>query len=203
MKKIILATESKYKKSLFSRLNLTFESIAADIDESPQPGENAKELSARLAREKALAVSSSETRDCWIIGADQAAACGNKLVSKPNTHECAVADLKAYSGNRVAFYTSVCIASPDKVSPDKSHTEICDQTRVHFRELSDADIENYLLVEQPYDCAGAFKAEGLGISLFSSIESTDPTALIGLPLIQLANVLRQQGFDCYRTDSDK
>lgn len=193
MRKIILATESKYKKSLFSRLNLAFESVAADIDETPKSGESAKALAARLAKEKALAISGlKEGVQYWIIGADQAASCGNNLIGKPKTHERAVADLKIYADNTVVFYTSACV-----LSPDNRFFHVSDKTTVNFRDLSNEEIENYLRIEQPYDCAGAFKAEGLGISLFDSIESFDPTALIGLPLIQLADLLRKQGFDCY------
>lgn len=193
MQKIVLATESTYKKALFSRLNLNFDSVAANVSEIALENEQAETLAARLAREKAEELKSrGEHKYDWVIGADQAAQCGKYLVSKPGTHQQAAKDLSIYSGNKVDFYTAVCV-----MPPEQSPIEFTDKTSVLFRNLAAHEIENYLRIEQPYDCAGAFKAEGLGITLFNSIESEDPTALIGLPLIKLAQALRSQGLNCY------
>lgn len=194
MSKIVLATTSIYKQQLFERLHLNFCSIAADIDESPRPDEDAQMVATRLAREKALKVAESETGSV-VIGADQCAQCDQQLVFKPGSHDKAVADLLRYSGNQVEFYTAVCV-----LTPDEKPLEFVDRTLVHFRMLNQQEIENYLHIEQPYDCAGAFKAEGLGISLFRSLETSDPTAIVGLPLIQLSQTLRDLGFDCYSDD---
>lgn len=195
MSKIILATTSKYKKQLFGRLNLTFAASAANICETPRSGEGAASAAKRLAYEKAHKIANS-VKDCLIIGADQCAQCGDKLVFKPGSHEQAVAELSAYSGRSVDFYTSVCV-----LTPDGGNEQFTNKTVVHFRTLTQQEIDAYLRIEQPYDCAGAFKAEGLGISLFRSIETTDPTAIIGLPLIQLSQALRDLGFDCYSASS--
>ena len=191
MQNIILATNSKYKQQLFQRLNLKFEAESADIDESPHRGEDAPTLAKRLAHQKAVKLAKLK-KGCWIIGADQCAQNRDTLVSKPLSHAHAVEDLQAYSGNRVEFYTSVCL-----ISPDGQSEQFTDKTVVEFRILNLLEIENYLRIEQPYDCAGSFKAEGLGISLFHAIKTEDPTAIIGLPLIQLSQTLRDQGFDCY------
>lgn len=193
MANIVLATESKYKKELFSRLNINFNCIAAHIDETAFENESAKALSCRLAEQKAVHVFDQLGEPSYVVGADQAAECDGKIVSKPMTHEQACEDLKRYSGKIFSFYTAVyCL------SPDKTGVELMDVTKASFRHLSDAEIDRYLRKEQPYDCAGAFKSEGLGISLFDAIESQDPTALIGLPLIQLAKFFRDQGFDLYQ-----
>ena len=193
MANIVLATESKYKKELFSRLNLSFTSMAAKIDETPLDQETAKALAQRLARQKATHIYDRLDQRCYVIGADQAAECGGQIIAKPMTHERACEDLRRYSGNTISFYTAVCC-----FFPDGSSTDLIDITKVSFRDLSESEIEQYLKKEQPYDCAGAFKSEGLGISLFESIESNDPAALIGLPLIQLATFFREQGFDLYK-----
>lgn len=193
MKKIILGTESAYKKSLFRRLNLEFESAPPKIDESPRANETAMALAQRLAREKAEHIfDHGGYNDSWVIGADQTAEADQVVIGKPGTHAQAVADLTKFSGNEIFFFTAACV-----LSPAGECFEMLDKTQVRFRELTAEEIENYLRIEQPYDCAGAFKSEGLGITLFESIESSDPSALIGLPLIQLASILRAQGFDCY------
>ena len=193
----MLATQSPYKKALFSRLNIAFVDVAAHIDESPKPNEAAPALARRLAEEKAqkvysLHTSTSTESPLIVIGADQVAACNDRLISKPNTHERALTDLLAASGKTMTFYTAASVLSPDKPTQ-----HILDETKVHFRDLTTEEIDQYLAKETPYDCAGAFKAEGLGISLFKSIESQDPTALVGLPLIQLSHCLRGLGLDLY------
>ena len=195
MLEIVLATTSIYKQQLFRRLNIPFRTMAADISETSQPGENAEYVAKRLAQEKAQKIANS-AKDCLIIGADQCAQCDEKLVHKPGSHHGALLDLQEYSGKQIVFYTSVCL-----ITPGGEIAQFTDKTSVHFRTLTHEEIENYLRIEQPYDCAGAFKAEGLGISLFSSFETTDPTAIIGLPLIQLSQALRDLGFDCYSASS--
>lgn len=193
--KIALATESTYKKKLFSRLNLEFSAQAANIDETPLADEAAIALAARLAEEKALSTKrAGDASDLWIIGADQTAQCDEKLVFKPGSYQQAVEDLRRYSGQSLDFYTAVYVSTPKGAD-----AAFIDKSSVQFRALSLEEIENYLRLEQPYDCAGAFKAEGLGITLFESITSSDPTALIGLPLIWLGNFLRKQGFNSYST----
>lgn len=197
MKKIVLATESRYKKSLFSRLKLDFISVAADINETPLLEETAAALAKRLATEKSEKIANShEFSKSWVIGADQSAQNGNNLVFKPGSHDQAVIDLLSYSGKKLDFYTAACVISPEGV---KAH--FMDKTSVVFRELSTDEVDRYLHIDKPYDCAGAFKVESLGISLFQSITSVDPTALIGLPLIQLGSYLQSQGFDCYHNNS--
>lgn len=190
---IILATESAYKQSLFKRLNLEFSAKAANVDETPLIDETARNMAGRLAKTKALEIKRvRDTPDQWIIGADQTAQCNEVLVSKPSSHEQAVQDLHQYAGNILDFYTAVYVATPEG---EDEH--FIDKTSVKFRDLTSDEIENYLRIEKPYDCAGAFKAEGLGISLFEYMTSSDPTALIGLPLIWLGNFLRSQGFNSY------
>ncbi len=184
---LILASGSSYRRQLLERLGIPFEVQAADIDESRKPGEPARELALRLAREKAAAIA-AKNPDAWVIGSDQTLALGEDILGKPGNHENAVAQLQRLSGQKVRFYTSLCLIIPGG-SPQLELTEIA----VSFRQLSDQEIENYLQQEPAYDCAGSCKAEGLGITLVESISSDDPTALIGLPLIQLRRLLAQAG----------
>lgn len=173
---------------LLKRLEQTFECISPDLDESPLPGETPVQLVKRLAREKAAKVSSDHPA-AIVIGSDQTALFNQQIVGKPGTHDRAWQQLEQFSGHSVEFLTAVSVLCTD--SGFEEH--YTDRTVVHFRELQADEIERYLQKEQPYDCAGSFKAEALGVVLFERIESDDPTALIGLPLIATAAMLRRAG----------
>lgn len=185
---IVLASTSRYRAELLRRLLDDFEQIAPDVDERPLPGETPAARAARLAAAKATAVSKGWP-EALVIGSDQVAALGEVVLHKPGSFEKAREQLRASSGNIIDFFTGVCVID--------GHTEHLrtwsDHTRVIFRELSDDEIERYVARERPLGCAGSFKSEGAGIALFERIESNDPTALIGLPLIALARLLRQAG----------
>lgn len=171
-----------------SRFGIPFECCSPDIDESAAVSETPIDLVTRLAREKAQSVSQSNRR-AVVIGSDQVAVFKDRIIGKPGNHEAAVQQLSSFSGQVVEFLTAVSVQCLDK-----GFTELhIDTTRVHFRVLETAEIERYLQAEQAYDCAGAFKAESLGIVLFERISSEDPTALIGLPLIHTAAMLRRAG----------
>jgi septum formation protein len=173
---------------LLSRLRIPFDVVAPDVDETPYPGELPTVLSTRLALAKAQAVACTGT---WTIGSDQVATLNGLPIGKPGHHEAARLQLQASSGRTVQFHTALALVDFDR---GLSRVERID-TRVHFRELSSAEIEAYLLAEQPYDCAGSAKCEGLGIALLEAIEGDDPTALIGLPLIRLSSWLREWGWN--------
>lgn len=185
---LILASTSPYRKTLLARLGLPFETMGPALDETPRAGELAGELAVRLAAEKAESVGAS---NAIVIGSDQTAALGTALLAKPGSHEAALEQLRACQGQPVVFHTAVVVL--DGATGRRLHT--VDRTRVHFALLADAELERYLHAEQPYDCAGGFKAEGLGIALFERIESSDPTGLVGLPLIWLSRTLRTLGLD--------
>lgn len=185
---LILASSSKYRKKLLQRFNIPFDCRSPDIDESPKAHESPFELVGRLATEKAQSVS-TENPQAVVIGSDQIAVFEGRIVSKPGGHEMARQQLSSFSGQVVEFQTAVsviCHASGFQ----EQHT---DSTRVSFRQLQSDEINRYLESDKPFDCAGAFKAESLGIVLFESITSEDPTALIGLPLIRTAAMLRRAG----------
>lgn len=191
--KLILASGSPYRRELLSRLHIPFEVKPADIDESQKTGETARELALRLAEEKASAIA-TYMPDAWVIGSDQTLALdtGNaeEILGKPGNHENAVTQLLKLSGQEVHFYSSLCLMAADKFK----ETGLC-EIAVRFRELTLEEIEHYLGLEPAYDCAGSCKAEGLGITLVEYIRSDDPTALIGLPLIQLRQMLAKAGLD--------
>jgi septum formation protein len=185
---LILASSSKYRKLLLSRFGIPFECFSPDIDESAAVSESPIDLVTRLAREKAQSVSQFNRR-AVVIGSDQVAVFKGRIIGKPGNHEAAAQQLSSFSGQVVEFLTAVSVQCLDR-----GFTELhIDTTRVHFRVLEAAEIERYLQAEQAYDCAGAFKAESLGIVLFERISSEDPTALIGLPLIHTAAMLRRAG----------
>lgn len=186
---LILASASKYRAMLLGRLGLPFNCYPPNVDEQPLPGEHPRAMVERLASAKAAAVSATFP-EATIIGSDQLAVFEGRPIGKPGSHQRAIEQLRVFSGETVEFLTSVSVLSP-ATGFEGGHT---DCTRVAFRALSDADIERYLENEQPYDCAGSFKAEGLGITLFERVSSEDPTALLGLPLIHTAELLRQAGF---------
>lgn len=188
MTRLVLASTSPYRRELLARLRLPFEVAGPDTDETPFAGEMPVALVQRLAAAKAVAVA-SRFPGAWALGSDQVAEFDGVALGKPGTRERAVAQLAAMSGREVAFHTGVCLA-------DAGGTRLSalDTTVVRFRTLDAAGIGRYVDAELPFDCAGSFKSEGLGIALFESIESQDPTALVGLPLIATARLLRQAGF---------
>lgn len=185
---IVLASTSRYRRELLERLRLPFDVLSPEVDETPRPGEPPGALALRLAREKAEAVAARRP-DALVIGADQVAVLGERALSKPGTHENAVAQLRALRGRRVSFLTAVAVAR----AGSKATRARLVPTEVHFRDFDDAAIETYLRADRPYDCAGAAKIESLGIALVHRLEGDDPTALIGLPLIALVDLLAELG----------
>ncbi len=188
--RLILASTSRYRNELLQRLHVPFEVVAPDVDESALPGEAPAPLAERLALAKARAVAASFT-NAVVIGSDQVAELDGAPIGKPHTHERAVAQLRTMSGRRVLFHTAVAVVRQDRGFARSLLASVA----VTFRALGEAEIEHYLRVEQPYDCAGSAKCEGLGIALLAAIESDDPTALIGLPLIRTCALLREAGLD--------
>jgi len=186
---LILASTSTYRRSLMERLRLEFRVLAPQVDERPRRSEKPSALVQRLARAKAAAVARIEP-DCWVIGSDQLAACGRQVLGKPLTRDRCIEQLRNCSGRQVRFLTAVTLLR----AASGQRFDAVDTTRVKFRRLDLPCIERYVEREQPLDCAGGFKSEGLGISLFECIDSSDPTALIGLPLIALSRLLRRAGF---------
>lgn len=173
---------------MLQRLQLAFDCISPSVDETPGKFESALDNCRRLAREKALAVAIQHPA-AVVIGSDQVADVDGLAISKPGSHENARSQLRSMSGKTITFQSAVCITQ----SSTGKTVEFCIPTEVEFRDLSDDEIERYLLAEKPYDCAGSAKSEGLGITLLKRIESKDPTALIGLPLIETAQALRAFG----------
>ncbi|MCZ6560147.1 MAG: Maf family protein [Gammaproteobacteria bacterium] len=186
---LILASGSRYRRQLLARLTLDFRCVPADIDESHQPAESPAHMAKRLAQAKAEVVA-ARYPDAIVIGSDQVATVNDQIVGKPADRSAAFSQLRAASGQCMDFHTAVYIACP---LPGKA-LAYRDTTRVFFRQLDDAVIESYLDKEQALDCAGSFKSEGLGIALVERIDTQDPTALIGLPLIWLATALRPLEF---------
>lgn len=189
-----MASTSPYRRELLARTRISFECLASGVDETPLPGERGVSLVARLARDKARAVA-VQRPEAWVIGSDQVAIlCGGampeRLIGKPGTADRCIEQLRACSGKTLSFVTGVAVMRHAEEALD----EFIDTTTVEFRVLDEATIERYVAAEAPLDCAGGFKCEGLGITLCEAIESTDPTGLIGLPLIRLSAVLRGRGF---------
>ncbi len=187
---IILASTSSYRRALLERLQVKFQCIPPCVAEDAVAGETPAGMAERLARSKAQAVASLHPR-ALVIGSDQVAAIDDEVFGKPGNFENAKIQLRASSGREVRFYTAVTLICPDRAL-ERSHVELFS---VHFRTLSDAQIANYLQREQPYDCAGSFKVEGLGIALFEKLVGDDPTSLEGLPLIKLSKLLADAGVD--------
>ena len=186
---LILASSSRYRCELLQRLQIPFNVAAPDVDETPLPGETPRALAGRLALAKAHTAASASPQ-AVVIGSDQVADLDGVPLGKPGSHEKAFAQLKLMQGRSVIFQTAVAVVCLEGGFEQSALASV----RVKFRDLSDAEIDNYLHAEQPYDCAGSAKSEGLGIALLESIESDDPTALIGLPLIRTCNLLRAAGF---------
>ncbi len=187
MPDLILASTSTYRAELLQRLRVPFQARRPLVDETPLPGEPPQSLAVRLARTKAQTVA-EQCQGAWVIGSDQTADLDGVPIGKPGGRAAALAQLEAMSGRAVEFHTSVCLTDGTR------WLEATDVTRVVLRSLPAEQIARYVDAETPYDCAGSFKCEGLGISLFEAIETRDPTALIGLPLIATARLLRDAGF---------
>ena len=185
---LVLASSSPYRRELLSRFKLPFDVFNPDIDETPRIKEKAKEISCRLAREKAFKVA-PHCANSLIIGSDQTAECQNQIIEKPNAHENAVKQLQFLSGKIVTFYTSLCLLN----TKTEQVQECVIEFEVKYKALNQKIIESYLLKEQPYNCVGSVKSEGLGITLLEYIKGEDPTALIGLPLIKLSDMLQNEG----------
>ena len=184
---LILASTSAYRRELLGRLRIPFEVVSPKVDETPLTGESTLALALRLATAKAAAVAKDQP-NAWVIGSDQVADLCGAAIGKPGNFERALAQLQLMRGQTVTFHTALCLMKGDQ------QTTLNVPTEVTFRKLPDDVLESYLLAEKPYDCAGSAKSEGLGISLLESIQSDDPTALIGLPLIALTGLLRDAGF---------
>ncbi len=187
---MILASTSPYRRELLSRLRLPFDVVAPDVDETPMPGEVPRALAERLAFEKARAVA-RRFPEAIVIGSDQVADLDGEPLGKPGNHARATVQLQRMRGRALVFQTAVAVVCQATGFTQRELASV----RVVFRNLSDAAIETYLRAEQPYDCAGSAKSEGLGIALLDAIDSDDPTALVGLPLIRTASMLRAAGVD--------
>lgn len=198
LRNIILASSSGYKNSLLANLGMPFEAISPDVDEQPLPEEEPKALTLRLAELKATAIS-ERFDNAFVIGSDQVASCENQIIGKPGSLKGAVEQLSFLQGKEVLFFTSVAVSVSKKRCPSK-----CVLSKVVFRNLTKRQIQSYVQVEKPLDCAGSFKAEALGITLFEAISSNDPTALIGLPLIALTTLLIEFGVNPvdYHSEAD-
>jgi septum formation protein len=193
--RLVLGSTSPYRRELLQRLRLPFEVMASRVDETRLADESAEGLSLRLAQAKAEAVAAAcMGQDVVIIGSDQVAELDGEPIGKPGTHERAVAQLRRLSGRQVRFHTAVAVIRPATGFVALRHRQVS----VRFRSLQDDEIETYLRLDTPYDCAGSAKCETLGITLLEAIESDDPTTLIGLPLIVTADLLRQAGLDPLR-----
>jgi septum formation protein len=188
--RLILGSTSRYRRELLTRLRLPFEVEAPGVDETPRPGEAPAALAQRLALEKARAVAARHPQDV-VIGSDQVADLAGEPLGKPGDHARAVAQLQRMSGQRVVFQTALAVVRQD------TGFEAVDLAAVSvtFRTLSDTEIETYLRLDEPYDCAGSARSESLGVALLSAIDSDDPTALVGLPLIRACALLRAAGLD--------
>lgn len=188
--RLLLASTSRYRALLLERLGLPFGVQAPDVDEARLPREKPAARALRLAHAKAQAVAARHPDAC-VIGSDQVAVVGRRILDKPGSATRCREQLEAASGKRVVFYTAVAVVGPGSGAAQT----VVDRTQVNFRTLTEREISRYVEIEQPFDCAGSFRSEGLGVALFESIETRDPTALVGLPLIWLAGALRAAGLD--------
>jgi septum formation protein len=196
--RLILASGSAYRRELLGRLGLPFETMAPDIDETPRPGETPDATALRLARAKAAEIARLHP-GALVIGSDQVATLDGKQIGKPGDHARALAQLQTMRGRRVVFHTALCLWD-GRAAPDAANRVQVENVQVFvtFRDVPDAELDAYLRIEQPYDCAGSAKNEGLGIALLERIDSSDPTALTGLPLIALTGMLRRVGVPFFR-----
>jgi septum formation protein len=188
--RLVLASSSRYRQELLSRLRIPFDVEAPDIDETPHAGEAPEATALRLARDKARAVAARRPNRL-VIGSDQVATLDGEQIGKPGSHENALKQLQKMRGRRVIFHTALCLWDSGQAAQAAQIENV--QTFVTFRDLPDRELNAYLRIEQPYDCAGSAKNEGLGIAILEKIESSDPTALTGLPLIALTTMLRRAG----------
>ena len=187
-RKLILGSTSPYRRELLERLRIPFEVAAPDVDETPQPSETPRQLACRLAMAKARAVA-AQFPDCVVIGSDQVADLDGQALGKPGNHARAIIQLQQMRGKTVIFQTAVAVICQETGFAQMDLAQV----KVKFRELTDAEIEDYLQAETPYDCAGSAKSEGLGIALLESIDNDDPTALVGLPLIRTCRMIQAAG----------
>ncbi len=190
MQRLLLASTSPYRKMLLEKLQLPFDCAAPEVDETPLPGESAEALVLRLAAAKAQALALAYPEHL-IIGSDQVCVIDGNITGKPHTEENAQAQLRLAAGQAVTFYTGLALYN----GRSKQLQALCEPFHVHFRALSETEIAAYVRMEQPLNCAGSFKSEGLGIALFDRLEGRDPNALIGLPLIALLEMLRAEGIN--------
>ena len=189
---LILGSSSPYRRELLSRLRIPFEVATPDIDETPMADERPAATALRLSRLKAEAIAARHA-GALVIGSDQVCTLDDQQIGKPGTHAKALAQLQLMRGRTVTFHSALCL-----LDGRTGEAQVADiQTRATFRDLSDAELDAYLRLETPYDCAGSAKVEGLGIMLLERVESDDPTALIGLPLIALTGMLRHVGYPCF------
>jgi MAF protein len=186
MSRIVLGSSSPFRKALLEKLDLSFDTDSPDIDETPLKNEHPKDMVERLAKAKAQAIAERHPQSI-IIASDQCATLDGEIIGKPGNHENAIKQLQKASGRTVTFYTSLCVMN----AATNQYEEVVEPFYVYFRELTDSQIENYLKKEEPYNCAGSFKSEGLGIALFERLEGNDPNTLIGLPLIKLIQMLEK------------
>lgn len=198
--RLILGSSSIYRKELLSRLHLPFDVMVPDIDETPSSNESPDATASRLAQQKAIFIG-KQAPNSLVIGSDQVATLDGEQIGKPGTHANALKQLQKMRGRKVVFHTALCLLDTriDLTSPRIQLENI--QTFVTFRNLPDAELDAYLRIEQPYDCAGSAKNEGLGIAIIEKIESSDPSALTGLPLIALTTMLRRVGINFFGPSS--
>ena len=187
--KLVLASTSPFRRAILEKLDVDFETLAPDVDESILIDEIPEQLVARLSEAKAKAVA-KQVDHALVIGSDQVAVVDGQILGKPGNHDTAVKQLRRVSGKRISFLTGLCVFNTESKRIQLDVVPF----NVIFRKLSDSQIENYLQKEQPYNCAGSFKSEGLGIALFDRLEGDDPNTLIGLPLIRLIRMLESEGF---------
>lgn len=185
---LVLASNSPYRRALLERLRLPFEALAPHVDERPLPAEAPRDTAIRLAALKAQAIA-LQRPSALVIGSDQVASVDRVAVGKPGSHDAALAQLRAMRGRTVVFHTALCLIDSVRGTSDAAEVP----TTVRFRDFTDAQASRYLAIDAPYDCAGSAKIEALGIALVERVESTDPTALIGLPLIALVDMLARAG----------
>jgi septum formation protein len=190
---IILASTSPYRKRLLERLGVAFHCVPPDIDESPLHGESPEAMASRLAQAKAQAIADIHPKSL-VIGSDQVASLDGGVMGKPGNHEAAAAHLRASSGREVKFYTGLALVCSER-QLQRTHVELFS---AYFRSLTEQQIHDYLQREQPLDCAGSFKVEGLGIALFTGLQGNDPSSLEGLPLIALVSLLEEAGVQVLR-----
>jgi septum formation protein len=189
-RQLVLASTSPFRRELLAKLALPFETADPSIDETSLENETPEELVTRLAHAKAKAVA-GHFEDALIIGSDQVAVIDGQILGKPGNHDRATQQLKAAAGRLVTFYTGLCVLD---TATGRSEA-LCEPFSVHFRQLTDRQIDHYLIKEEPYNCAGSFKSEGLGIALFRKLEGDDPNTLVGLPLIRLVELLEKSGIE--------